>query len=61
MRYTKHVYEVDGHWQYTILQDGVPSIVQDYDPELPGYEPMSEERANEMADAVLARLSAAEE
>jgi hypothetical protein len=56
MRYEKHVYAVDGRWQYTIFQDGVPSVVQDFDPELPGFEPMSEARANELADAVIQRL-----
>ena len=60
MRYIKQIIEVDGRWQYTILQDGVPSVVQDYDPELPGFEPMSKDRANQLADAVIARLEAAD-
>ena len=57
MRYTSNVYEVDGRWEYDILSEGTVIIHQDCDPDLPGQEPMTQERAGEAAAVVLARLA----
>jgi hypothetical protein len=43
---------------YTILQHDTPWIVQPYDPEKPGFVPMSEERATELAEAFISQKEA---
>ena len=57
MEYTSNIYEVDGRWEYDILAEGSVIIHQDFDPDLPGQEPMTQERAGEAAAIVLARLT----
>ncbi len=57
MGYTIRVYQVEGGWEYDILSDGVVIIHQDFDPDAPGQEAMTQERANEAAAIVLARLT----
>ena len=57
MGYASSVYEVDGRWEYDILAEGSVIIHQDFDPDLPGQEPMTQERAGEAAAIVLARLT----
>ena len=57
MGYTLNVYEVEGRWEYDIVSEGAIVIHQDFDPDLPGQEPMTQERAGEAAAVVLARLA----
>lgn len=57
MGYTSDVYEVSGRWEYDILSGGMVIIHQDFDPDAPGQEVMTQERANEAAAIVLARLT----
>ena len=53
--YTKEVYRKKAGWYgYKILRDGTPVIVQDFKPSAEGFQPMSEEFANIMADALIA-------
>lgn len=58
--YTKNVYAADGRWEYDILLDGVTFIHQDFHPVESGQVPMDEAGANSNADAVIARLTAAD-
>jgi len=46
------LYAVEGGFGFR-----VQGVVQDYDPDCEGFVVMSEERANEAAQAVLARLT----
>lgn len=52
---------VDGGFGYEIAENGTRIIVQLTDPDLPGHEIMSEARATEAAEAVIARLTATPE
>lgn len=47
------LFEIGEGWGYR-----VGNVYQEYDPDQPGDVPMSRERAQEMAEAVLARLTA---
>ena len=55
-------FNTDGdRWEYNIYTpDGTKCVYQDYDPSICGAHPMTEERANEAADAVLADLTASQ-
>jgi len=52
------VFPVGEGFGYDILQDGVVIIHQEYDPDLPGFESMSEAEARAKADIVLQRVQA---
>lgn len=53
------LYPVEGGFGYEIEENGSRIIVQPADPDLPGNEAMTEERATEAAEAVIERLIAA--
>lgn len=54
--YTSNVFAAGGRFEYEILQDGVRSIHQDYDPDQPGQTSMDEATATTKAAAVVRRL-----
>ena len=58
--YTANVYAADGGFEYDILQDGVRSIHQDFDPNMPGFVPMDQATATSRAAAVVLRLQNAD-
>lgn len=54
MNITKNVYEkVQGGFAYEILCDGVCAARQEFHPALPGFVDMTEQEANEQADAAM--------
>lgn len=55
--FTSEVYQVDTRWAYAILENGWPIIRQEYHPDKPGDEPMTQEEAEECVAIVLARVS----
>lgn len=59
--YTKAIYAVPGGFGYCILDNGMPIIVQDIDPEASGIVVMDEARANACADVVIARMTPPQE
>jgi hypothetical protein len=54
--FTPEVYQVGTRWAYAILQNGWPIIRQEYHPDKPGDEPMTQEEAEECAAIVLGRM-----
>jgi hypothetical protein len=55
--FTPEVYQVDTRWAYAILQNGWAIIRQDYHPEAPGHQPMTQAEAEALVAVVLARIS----
>jgi hypothetical protein len=55
--FTPEVYQVDTRWAYAILENGWPIVRQEYHPDKPGHEPMTQAEAEECAAIVLARIS----
>jgi hypothetical protein len=55
--FTSEVYQVDTRWAYAILENGWPIIRQEYHPDKPGDEPMTQEEAEECVAIVLTRVS----
>ena len=52
---------IEGGYGYEILEGDQRVIYQPFDPDLPGSAVMDQARTNEAAEAVIARLVAAEE
>jgi hypothetical protein len=55
--FTPEVYQVDTRWAYAILENGWAIIRQDYHPDKPGHEPMTQAEAEACVAIVLARIS----
>jgi hypothetical protein len=55
--FTPEVYQVDTRWAYAILENGWPIVRQEYHPDKPGHEPMTQAEAEECAAIVLTRVS----
>jgi hypothetical protein len=55
--FTPEVYQVDTRWAYAILENGLPIVRQEYHPDKPGHEPMTQAEAEECAAIVLTRVS----
>jgi hypothetical protein len=47
------VEQTESGFQYVILNEGAPWIVQPHEPSEPGFVPMSESRATELAQAFI--------
>lgn len=56
MDYTYEIYEVEGGFGYRILQCGNAIIVQDFNPYMSGFAPMTEEEAHLYGNEVLQRV-----
>lgn len=55
MNLTFKVEQTEDGFGYTIFNDGKPWIIQPHEPEEPGFVPMSEARATELAEAFIAQ------
>jgi hypothetical protein len=55
--FTPEVYQVDTRWAYAILENGWPIVRQEYHPDKPGHEPMTQAEAEACSIIVLARVS----
>lgn len=55
--FTPEVYQVGTRWAYAILENGWPIIRQEYHPDKPGDEPMTQAEAEACVAVVLARVS----
>lgn len=50
MAYEIEIYKHKKGYGYKILKDGIPFIVQDFKPDVEGFQPMTEEEAKEYAE-----------
>jgi len=54
VEYAKEVYlKKKGWYGFKILRDGTPIIIQEFKPEVEGFQPMGEKFANKLADRLL--------
>jgi hypothetical protein len=54
--YSKEIFRNEEGYGYKILKDGVIVIIQDFKPGVEGWQPMTEEEANQLADEEIRRL-----
>jgi hypothetical protein len=54
--YSKEIFPNEEGYGYKILKDGVIVIIQDFKPGVEGWQPMTEEEANQLADEEIRRL-----
>jgi len=58
--YSKEIFKTNKGYGYKILQDDIVVIIQDFKPGVEGWQPMTQQEANQLADEEIQKLVALE-